>query len=392
MCIRDSLQHQGIKPGANVGLCLERSAELITSVLGILKAGAAYVPIDPAYPKDGIAVLLQGARPPMVVTDREHAHLFPDNIKLLLIDELDLSKRVAFEGKCPAGPNDLCYILFTSGSTGRPKGVAMHHAPLVNLIQWQLRTSVLKEGSKTLQFAPISFDVSFQEIFTTFAQCGTLVMITDEDRLNSTQLLRKIISQRINRVIVPFVALQYLAEAVQRTGEVPSSLREVFTSGEQLKITPAVINLFKQLPGCRFCNQYGPTEGHVVSELELKGDPTSWPPLPSIGKAIDNVKLLVLDDAMHPVEKGVEGELYLGGACVATGYIGRDDLTAERFVADPFTAGGRSYRTGDRAVEMADGNIDYKGRMDAVSYTHLRAHETVLDLVCRLLLEKKKHE
>ena len=358
------LQHQGIKPGANVGLCLERSAELITSVLGILKAGAAYVPIDPAYPKDRIALMLQDARPPMVVTDREHAHLFPGNIKLLLIDELDLSKRVAFEGKCPAGPNDLCYILFTSGSTGRPKGVAMHHAPLVNLIQWQLRTSVLKEGSKTLQFAPISFDVSFQEIFTTFAQCGTLVMITDEDRLNSTQLLRKIISQRINRVIVPFVALQYLAEAVQRTGEVPSSLREVFTSGEQLKITPAVINLFKQLPGCRFCNQYGPTEGHVVSELELKGDPTSWPPLPSIGKAIDNVKLLVLDDAMHPVEKGVEGELYLGGACVATGYIGRDDLTAERFVADPFTAGGRSYRTGDRAVEMADGNIDYKGRMD----------------------------
>ena len=197
------LQHQGIKPGANVGLCLERSAELITSVLGILKAGAAYVPIDPAYPKDRIALMLQDARPPMVVTDREHAHLFPGNIKLLLIDELDLSKRVAFEGKCPAGPNDLCYILFTSGSTGRPKGVAMHHAPLVNLIQWQLRTSVLKEGSKTLQFAPISFDVSFQEIFTTFAQCGTLVMITDEDRLNSTQLLRKIISQRINRVIAP---------------------------------------------------------------------------------------------------------------------------------------------------------------------------------------------
>ncbi len=240
----------------------------------------------------------------------------------------------------------------------------MHHAPLLNLIQWQVRTSVLKEGDRTLQFAPISFDVSFQEIFTTFAQGGTLVLITDEDRLNSTQLLRKIIAEKINRVIVPFVALQYLAEAVERTGEVPTSLKEVFTSGEQLKITPAVANFFKQLPGCRFCNQYGPTEGHVVSELELKGDPSNWPALPNIGKAIDNVKLLVLDEQMKPVKKGEEGELYLGGACVAKGYIGRDDLTAERFLADPFEGGGRLYKTGDRAAELPNGEIDYKGRID----------------------------
>src|SRR5690606_32124560 len=138
---------------------------------------------------------------------------------------------------------------------------------------------------------------------------GTLVMITDEDRLNSTQLLRKIIAEGINRVILPFVALQYLAEAVERTGEVPASLKEVFTSGEQLKITPAVTNLFEHLPGCRFCNQYGPTETHVVSELELRGDPASWPPLPSIGHAIDHVALHVLDAQMQPVAPGTEGEL-----------------------------------------------------------------------------------
>ncbi len=357
------LQHQGIKPGANVGLCLERSPELITSVLGILKAGAAYVPIDPAYPTDRIALMLEDARPPVVITDRAHAHLF-SGTTLQLIDEVDLSAEKPFNGPCPAGPDDLCYILFTSGSTGRPKGVAMHHAPLVNLIQWQLRTSVLKESAKTLQFAPISFDVSFQEIITTFAQGGMLVMITDEDRLNSTQLLRKIIVEKIDRVIVPFVALQYLAEAVERTGEAPSSLKEVFTSGEQLKITPAIVNLFKQLPGCRFCNQYGPTEGHVVSELELSGDPAAWPALPNIGKAIDNVKLLVLDEGMKPVKKGEEGELYLGGACVATGYIGQPELTTERFVADPFEDGGRLYRTGDRALELPNGEIDFKGRID----------------------------
>ncbi len=359
------LVRNGAGPDTTVGLCLERSSELIISVLAILKVGAAYAPIDPAYPADRITLMLEDAQPPVVITDRAHQHLFKGSkVKVLLIDEIDLENGPRFEGDCPAKPENLAYVLFTSGSTGRPKGVAMHHAPLINLIQWQLRTSVLKAGDRTLQFAPISFDVSFQELFTTFAQGGTLVLITDEDRLNSTQLLRKIIAQKINRIIVPFVALQYLAEAVERTGEVPTSLKEVFTSGEQLRITPAVANFFKQLPGCRFCNQYGPTEGHVVSELELKGDPSSWPALPNIGKAIDNVKLLVLDVQMKPVKKGEEGELYLGGACVATGYIGRDDLTAERFLADPFEAGGRLYKTGDRAAELPNGEIDYKGRID----------------------------
>ena len=366
------LQLQGISPGAVTGLCMERSAELILSVLGILKAGAAYSPIDPTYPAERIAGMLEDAKPPVVITSKAHQHLFTGTAaKVLLIESIDLENGPLFEGPSPATPDDLLYVLFTSGSTGRPKGVAMHHAPLLNLIQWQLRTSVCGPGDRTLQFAPISFDVSFQEIFTTFAQGGTLVLITDEDRLNSTQLLRKIIAEKINRIIVPFVALQYLAEAVERTGEVPSSLKEVFTSGEQLKITPAIINLFKQLPGCRFCNQYGPTEGHVVSELELKGDPSAWPALPNIGKAIDNVKLYVLDERMKPVPAGEEGELYLGGACVAKGYIGRDDLTAERFLADPFITGGRMYRTGDRAAELPPGSspgqageIDYKGRID----------------------------
>jgi amino acid adenylation domain-containing protein len=371
------LQQAGAGPDRTVGLCLERSPELISSVLGILKSGAAYAPIDPAYPADRIALMLEDAQPPVVITDRAHQHLFKGSkAAVLLVEDLDpdltpnsLSQEEGASG--PATPENLCYVLFTSGSTGRPKGVAMHHAPLINLIQWQCRTSVLKEGDRTLQFAPISFDVSFQELFTTFAQGGTLVLITDEDRLNSTQLLRKIIAQKINRIIVPFVALQYLAEAVERTGEVPTSLKEVFTSGEQLKITPAVANFFKQLPGCRFCNQYGPTEGHVVSELELKGDPSTWPPLPNIGKPIDDVKLYVLDERMKPVKKGEEGELYLGGACVAKGYIGRDDLTAERFLPDPFITAvtpsaveARMYKTGDRAAELPNGEIDYKGRID----------------------------
>ncbi|MFZ1615925.1 MAG: amino acid adenylation domain-containing protein, partial [Flavobacteriales bacterium] len=359
------LRTSGVERGSLVGLCLDRSQEMIVAVLAILRAGAAYVPFDPAYPVERIALMLADAKPVLVITDARHQRLFGSATVLLNNDIKDaISPGEAAPIASGITANDLCYVLFTSGSTGRPKGVAMPHGPMANLIDWQVRTSILKEGSRTLQFAPISFDVSFQEIFTTFAQGGTLVLITDEDRLNSTQLLGKVIAEGINRIIVPFVALQYLAEAVQRTGEVPKSLREVFTSGEQLRITPAIADLFKQLPGCRFCNQYGPTEGHVVSELELKGDPAFWPELPTIGSAIDNVRLLVLDDAMKLVPVGTEGELYLGGACVAQGYIGREDLTVERFLSDPFTPGGRLYKTGDRAVEMPDGNIDLKGRID----------------------------
>ena len=367
-----SLMAAGVQPNGLVAIAVDRSVDLILAVLATLRAGAGYVPFDTSYPADRIALMLEDARPSAIIAQRTHLGLFStSSAPKLVVDELKKSTSGPDNSFPTSEADDLLYVLFTSGSTGRPKGVAMHHAPLTNLIQWQLRTSVCKAGDRTLQFAPISFDVSFQEIFTTFAQGGTLVLITDEDRLNSTQLLRKIIAQKINRIIVPFVALQYLAEAVERTGEVPSTLKEVFTSGEQLKITPAIANLFKQLPGCRFCNQYGPTEGHVVSELELKGDPSTWPALPNIGTAIDNVKLLVLDERMKPVKKGEEGELYLGGACVATGYIGRDDLTAERFLADPFdkavTPSGveaRLYKTGDRAAELPNGEIDYKGRID----------------------------
>ena len=366
------LAANGGAPDQLVGIALDRSPEMVITVLAALRTGAGYVPFDTSYPAERIALMLEDARPSVVLTNRSHAHLFAGTpTKVLLIEDQDLTTGPALSTASAAGPQHLCYVLFTSGSTGRPKGVAMHHAPLINLIQWQCRTSVLKAGDRTLQFAPISFDVSFQELFTTFAQGGTLVLITDEDRLNSTQLLRKIIAQEVNRVIVPFVALQYLSEAVERTEDVPSCLKEVFTSGEQLRITPAIKSLFKQLKGCRFCNQYGPTEGHVVSELELTGDPGSWPALPNIGRAIDHVKLIVLDDDMKPLKKGEEGELYLGGACVARGYINRDDLTNERFLADPFdstvTPSGveaRLYRTGDRAAELPNGEIDYKGRID----------------------------
>ena len=363
--IAAALVAQGVGRGDTVGVCLDRSPRLILGVLGILKAGAAYVPMDPSYPAERLAAMVEDSRPPVILTDRAHEHRFRGSkARTLVLDDVDLSRGPEFPGKCPAVPGDLAYVLFTSGSTGRPKGVAMPHSALVNLIRWQLRTSVTGAGDRTLQFAPISFDVSFQEILATLVQRGTLVLITDEDRLNSTRLLRRIRDHQINRLILPFVALQYLAEAVSRTGEVPTSLKEVFTSGEQLRITPAIAHLFRHLPGCRFCNQYGPTEGHVVSEFELTGDPGSWPAVPPIGRAIDGVTLRVLDSSLQPVPAGTEGELFLGGACLAVGYLNRPELTAERFVADPLVPGARLYRTGDRVTALPEGALEYHGRID----------------------------
>jgi non-ribosomal peptide synthetase component F len=192
------LAEQGLGPGRTVGLCLDRSPELIVSVLAVLRVGAAYVPVDPSYPSDRIAAMLEDARPPVVITDRGHQGLFANTAtRLMLVEELDLEQGPQFISACPAVPQDLCYVLFTSGSTGRPKGVAMHHAPLLNLIQWQLRTSVLKVRAIAHSSSrPSASTSASRRSSPPFAQGGVVVLITDEDRLNSTQLLRKIIAIR----------------------------------------------------------------------------------------------------------------------------------------------------------------------------------------------------
>jgi amino acid adenylation domain-containing protein len=360
-----TLLQEGAGPEKLIAVGIERSAELIITILAIVRSGAAYVPLDAKLPAERVGSMLEDAKPHFVITSSTNKDLFVGvDRKTLLIEDLLLREDPPIEEFPQSSPLDLLYVLFTSGSTGRPKGVAMNHGPLINLLNWQVRTSVCGVGDRTLQFAPISFDVSFQEIFTTFAQGGMLLIIDDDDRLNSAQLLRTIISQGVNRLIVPFVALQYLADAVASAGKIPTSLKEVFTSGEQLRVTEVIKGLFKKLPSCRFCNQYGPTEGHVVSELELKGDPALWPALPSIGKAIDNVSLYILGQGMERVEKGEEGELYLGGSCVARGYLGSDATSSQRFMDDPFHIGGRLYKTGDRVVENANGEIEFRGRAD----------------------------
>lgn len=244
----------------------------------------------------------------------------------------------------------------------------MKHAALSNLIAWQLQQSVVSNEAKTLQFSPISFDVSCQEIFSTWCSGGTLVLISETVRKDSIMLLRFLTEQAIDRLFLPFVALQQLSEVVAKgLGMVPLSLREIITAGEALQITPAIANFFKQLPDATLHNQYGPSESHVVTALTLTGTVTEWPALPPIGRPIANTQIYLLDQERQPVPMGQTGELYIGGVNLARGYLNRPDLTQDKFIThddliphQPI----RLYKTGDLARYQHDGKIEFLGRVD----------------------------
>ncbi len=367
------LRVRGAGPEHPVALLVERSLDLPVAVLGALEAGAACVPLDPDYPRERLALMLADSRAvALVVHRRLRDRLPPQELPLVFLagERLDGPGE---EAAPPArlDPDDLAYVLFTSGSTGRPKGVALPHRALANLIDWQLATGGDQEGRATLQFASLSFDISFQEMFATWGAGGTLVLLTDEVRRDPEALLALLDRHQIHRIFSPSIALQQLAEAAAGH-PAPRALRELVTAGEQLQVTPRVRQLCAGLPGVRLHNQYGPTETHVVTALvladDLPGGPRLWPALPAIGRPIPGVVIRLLDAALAPVAIGVPGELYLGGVCLARGYHGRPELTAERFVPDPdpesAPAGARLYRTGDLARFRPDGVIEYLGRID----------------------------
>ncbi|HYG80159.1 MAG TPA: amino acid adenylation domain-containing protein, partial [Pyrinomonadaceae bacterium] len=363
------LRSLGVAPEVPVGLCVERSVEMVVGLLAVLKAGGCYVPLDPAYPHERLSLMLEESGVPVLLTQGHLAEKFSGRaarVVLLDADAREFGDEGAENVSGGATPDNLVYVLYTSGSTGRPKGVAMTHRAVFSLLRWQEQSGALTGAAATLQFASLSFDVSFQEVFTTLSAGGTLVLITEQVRRDPSALLRLIGEERVERLFVPFVALQQLAEVAGAENVYPASLREVVTAGEQLQVTPPVITLFRQLGACALHNHYGPTETHVVSSFVLTGAPSRWPALPPIGRPVANAKLYVLDANMQPVPQGVAGELYIGGAPLARGYLNRPELTAEKFLPDPHAdaPGQRLYKTGDRARFLADGQIEFLGRLD----------------------------
>ncbi|NEQ83611.1 MAG: AMP-binding protein, partial [Moorea sp. SIO2I5] len=291
------LQKLGVKPETLVGICVERSLEMVVGLLGILKAGGAYVPLDPAYPIERIAYMLENSQASVLLTQKNLVAGLPVNkAQTICLDaEWNLvSQETDLNPNCTVSEENLAYVIYTSGSTGKPKGVAMKHLALTNLILWQRSNTTVSTRAKTLQFAPISFDVSFQEIFSTWCGGGTLVLISEEVRRDPVALLHLLRAKQIERLFLPFVALQQLAETAQTLGLIPTSLREVITAGEQLQITPAIASFFSQLKDCSLHNQYGPSETHVVvTAFTLTGSTDTWPALPPIGRPIRHLQELL---------------------------------------------------------------------------------------------------
>ncbi|MCP5425259.1 MAG: amino acid adenylation domain-containing protein [Gammaproteobacteria bacterium] len=356
---------QGIGPDERVGLCLERSLELIVSLLAIVKAGAAYLPLDPDYPLARLAMMLDDSQVHWLVTQSSLRARLPETVAACAIIEWDASclRGPTANPSCRTHAGNLAYVMYTSGSTGRPKGVALSQGALSNLVHWHTRQAELGTPARTLQFTSLNFDVSFQEIFSTWASGGCLVLINEQDRRDFQHLLAVIVQHRVQRLFMPFAVLDQLADSAQ--SEPVPSLEDVITAGEALVMTPALVR-FLTRSGARLHNHYGPTESHVVTAYRLPENLPDAPERPPIGTPLANTRAYVLNAQLEPVPIGVPGELYLSGAGLARGYLNRPALTSERFVADPYapTAGSRMYRTGDLVKWQADGALEFLGRVD----------------------------
>lgn len=367
--IANYLISQGISKGDRVGICLDRSPEMIASIIGILKSGAAYVPLDPNYPVDRLQMMREDASLSLLIAHKKFSDQFGINLDQVVFweeIEQELDKYPDSSPSVDIVGEDVAYVIFTSGSTGRPKGIEMPHRALSNLIGWQLGRKYFKREAKVLQYSSISFDVSFQEIATTIASGGTLFLINDDERRDPRILLKILVDLEIERLFIPFVALRSLIEVVIRTKKIPGSLKEVITAGEQLRIDAGLRQFFTKLPDSVLENQYGPSETHVVSAYLLDYKPSTWPDLPPVGKPIKNTSIYILDESLEPVKEGETGELYLAGRNLAHGYIGRKELTENVFIKNPLNIPDQPilYKTGDLGFYNKDGDIEFLGRVD----------------------------
>ncbi|MEQ7799507.1 amino acid adenylation domain-containing protein [Pedobacter sp. ASV1-7] len=344
-----------------IGISTVRSIDMIIALLAILKAGKAYLPLDPNYPEHRIKQIINDSKIKSCITGEDLNDFFTA-LDLKVLERSELTETTT---PIASSQNPNIYVLYTSGSTGTPKGVYMTHKAMVNLIHWQYENSLAGPGTRTLQFAPLTFDVSFQEIFTTLTSGATLIMINDDLRLDPVNLLKHIETFNIDRIFLPFVALQFLAEAATSTKVYPQCLKEVMTAGEQLKITPQIKEFFKELSHCKLYNQYGPTECHVVTQLALEGPSSDWPLLPNIGVPIWNTSIYIVGPDKNLLPHGETGELAIGGFGLAAGYLNKPDLTNEKFTNILIDgAETRVYLTGDLARYEENETIEFLGRRD----------------------------
>ncbi|MDB9373588.1 non-ribosomal peptide synthetase [Nodularia sphaerocarpa] len=378
------LQSLGVKPDAPVGICLERSLEAAVAILGTLKAGGACVPLDPTYPPERLAFMLADTGATVVLTQAGLKSLLDQDFhhNLILLDQGwdEIAQESNINPQIETEAQNLAYVIYTSGSTGTPKGTLVPHRSLTNLIEHH--QDKMTTGVGVLQFASLSFDVSYHEMFAAWALGGTLYMIPEGDRQDLDKLIQLLAQEPIAKVFLPVTLWQQLAEIYGEEEHLFQNIREAIACGEQLQITQPMIQLFQRLENCTLYNLYGPTEADLVTSYRFSDQPQDWPIYPPIGKPAVNVQVYLLDQKYRqPVPIGVPGELYISGDGLARGYLNRPDLTEQKFVpnflqnltsshqtplslAKGGTQGNRLYKTGDLAKYLPDGNIEFLGRID----------------------------
>jgi amino acid adenylation domain-containing protein/non-ribosomal peptide synthase protein (TIGR01720 family) len=358
------LRERGVGSEVRVGVCVERSVEMVVGLLGVLKAGGCYVPLDAAYPQERLSFILRDAAPLIILTQKHLVGALPECGASVLCLDSDwhiLAQHGTDNLSVNVTVDNLVYVIYTSGSTGRPKGAMNIHRGVCNRQLWMQETYPLSDEDRVLQLSSFSFDFSFWEILAPLCAGACLVLPEPGGHRDSRYLLELIVGQRIS--IVHFVPSMLQAFLSQEGVERCESLRHVFCGGEELPVS-LVERFFARL-GAELHNQYGPTETSIdvtYWNCERGSKRRSIP----IGKPNANNRIYLLDDALQPVAIGMTGELHIGGVAVGRGYLNRPELTAERFIPDPFslTAGARLYSTGDLARFLSDGNIEYLGRID----------------------------
>ena len=367
------LRSLGVRSEQLVGIAMERSLDLLVGILGILKAGGAYVPLDPAYPRERLATMLEDARPGVLLTQQQFRKNFSEaetSIVCIDSDGQRIAQRSAENPVTEATSQNLAYVIYTSGSTGKPKGVMIEHRSLVNYTQSARLEFAIGQGDRVLQFASISFDASAEEIYPCLTGGATLMLRNDSMLVSISTFLETCQEWGITILDLPTAYWHELAAQVAANQiALPPSLRLLIIGGE--RVLPERLAVWQRNVGerLRLVNTYGPTEATIVA---TKCDVTSAvPPSQSsqeapIGRAIRNTQVYILDPYLRPVPVGVAGQLHIGGAGLARGYLHHPEVTAKSFIANPFSKepAARLYQSGDLARFLPDGQIEFCGRVD----------------------------
>ena len=358
------LQNKGVKPETLVGICINRSFDMMIALLAILKAGGAYVPFDPSYPKERLSFIAEDTGINLLLTQSDLIKDLPTlNCELFKLDtdwdQLSNYQKTNIFSHVKA--ENLAYVIYTSGSTGIPKGVMMQHDSVVNQLEWIVQYLQLSHNDIVLQQTSISFDVSVLELFEGLISGGKLVMAKPDGHRDNLYIIDLIRLQNVTTMHLSPSVLQILMDTSGFDQCV--SLRQVCSAGEALPVS--IANNFSNRNNASLFNMYGPTEAAVIttsSPINSKLNSNSVP----IGKAVNNTKIYILDKNYQLVSEGKIGELYIGGIQVARGYLNRPELTQERFIKGLFNQNEdyRLYKTGDLARYLNDGNLEYLGRVD----------------------------